>query len=261
MVTSLPYLLLQLTADPSETSLAYSYIISGILEIMIPLALGYYFIHKYKTSWKTFLIGGIMFIISLIRMPLNSYASSTISTMGGQNAYVTIVAFSALTAGVFEESARYIAYRYLVKDHTYGNGLTLGSGHGGAESILLVGVSAAVIGYLLLTNPSAIPANQLASITASPVYLPFVGVFERCMAIIVHVCLSVMVLMTFMTGRKIYYGGAITLHFLLDLFSVLALSYGILYSELVAALFASGLGLWAYNTIRNKEQSEADNGK
>lgn len=52
----------------------------------------------------------------------------------GSYTYALLVAFPSLTAGIFEESARYIAYKYIVKDHSFGNGLTLGSGHGGIDT-------------------------------------------------------------------------------------------------------------------------------
>ena len=194
-----------------------------------------------------------MFLISLIRIPLNSIATTTISSMGGPYTYTLIVAFASLTAGLFEETARYVSYRYLVKDHRIENGLTYGAGHGGTESIILVGLNVAIIGYLLLANPSAIPASHLALLAASPTYTPFLGVFERAMTLIVQISLSIMVLMTFITGRKIYYGAAIVIHFLLDVIAVLISSYGIVYSELVVAVFALGLGYWTYNMISKKQ--------
>ena len=237
---------------------AAAYLVSGLLEIVMPIAVGIYFIRKYETSWRVLIIGGLMFVLSLVRIPLNQYVSMSIYYGNyGSYTFFLLAAFPSLTAGVFEETARYIAYTYFVKNHTMANGLTLGDGHGGAESILIVGINVLVIGYLLLTNPNAFPEYQLLAILSSPVYLPFVGLYERLTALIVQISLSVMVLMTFRTGRKIYFAAAILLHFLLDLFATLTISYGIIYPELIATGFAIGLGFWAYDKIRS-EQSESE---
>lgn len=237
---------------------AAAYMISGLLEILVPVVVGVYFLRKFGTSWRVLLIGGLMFVLSLVRIPLNQYFSMLIY-YGSFGAYTffLLAAFPSLTAGVFEETARYIAYKYFVKDHTMANGLTLGDGHGGAESILIVGINVLVIGYLLLTNPNAFPEYQLIAILSSPIYLPFVGLYERLTALVVQISLSVMVLMTFRTGRKIYFVAAIILHFLLDLFATLTINYGIIYPELIATGFAIGLGFWAYDKVRS-EQSESE---
>jgi uncharacterized membrane protein YhfC len=60
-----------------------------------------------------------------------------------------LIALPSLTAGVFEETARYIAYRFLLKEHNMENGLIYGVGHGGIESIMLVGVNVVTIGFFL----------------------------------------------------------------------------------------------------------------
>ena len=52
--------------------------------------------------------------------------------------------FLGLSAGVFEETARYLTYRFWAKDaRSWSRGLMLGAGHGGSEAIL-VGALAAV---------------------------------------------------------------------------------------------------------------------
>lgn len=244
-------------AMESYTSHGLVYLTAGFLEIIIPVIVGFYTVRKYGTSWKVFGIGAIMFLLSLIRLPLNQYISLAISNMNfGSYTYALLVAFPSLTAGIFEESARYIAYKYIVKDYSIGNGLTLGSGHGGIESILLVGVNVLVVGIYLLTNPSIIPQPQLDAIVGSPSYLALVGLYERIMVIIFHICLSVIVLMTFRTGRKIYFGSAIALHFMINFFSVMASQYGIILSELVVTIFTLGTGYWVFRIIHSYTQEE-----
>jgi uncharacterized membrane protein YhfC len=245
-------------ADSVDIAYSFAYLFSGILEIIVPVLVAYYFIRKYNTSYRVLLIGAIMFVLSLVRIPLNQYVSMYIYYWNiGAYTFFMLAAFPSLTAGVFEESVRYIAYKYLIKEHTMANGLTLGAGHGGAESILVVGINVLTIGYLLLTNPGAFPPYQLLAIESSPVYLPFVGFYERLTALVVQISLSTMVLMSFRTGRNIYFASAILLHFLLDLFAILTINYGIVYPELIATGFALGLGFWAYDRVRS-EESESE---
>jgi uncharacterized membrane protein YhfC len=60
-----------------------------------------------------------------------------------------IAGFLGLSAGFFEESARYVVYRWWARDaRTWSQGLMLGAGHGGIESILL--------GFLLAINVAAL---------------------------------------------------------------------------------------------------------
>jgi uncharacterized membrane protein YhfC len=244
-------------AGITDLAHALAYLISGIFEIVIPVLIGLYFVKRFNTSLNVLVIGCVMFVLSLIRVPLNQYISSEIYYMNfGSYTLVLLYAFPSLTAGVFEEGVRYIAYKFLVNDHRIENGLTYGVGHGGAESIILVGINSIAFGYFLLFNPGVFPPFQLASIQASPIYLPFVGLYERIMAIIVQISLSVIVLMTFRTGRKIYFGVAIILHFLIDFLASLTLSYGVIYPELIATGFALGLGFWTYDKYRADQIKE-----
>ena len=56
------------------------------------------------------------------------------------------LAFSALTAGLFEETGRWLGYRFLIKkERSWRVGVMYGLGHGGIESILLIGINMAVL--------------------------------------------------------------------------------------------------------------------
>ena len=159
---------------------AISYIIAGTIEIALPLVLGYILIKRLNTSWKIWFIGAIMFLVSLIRFPLNNYlinlvVSSEISTMSLWLVYL----IPSITSGIFEEIARYLGIRYLIRDDSYRTGLTYGAGHGGIESIFVVGLNVLTIGIILVTNPESLGEMQLLAINSSPWYLPLVGAYER----------------------------------------------------------------------------------
>jgi len=236
---------------------AVSLIAAGLLEIIYPIALAFYVKRRLNSDWRIFFIGCAMFLASLIRIPLNNYVSVAILGAGlGQATMILLSAFPSLTAGVFEEGARYIAYRFLVKEHTLENGVMYGAGHGGIESIFLVGVSVLSMGVILLTNPSLFPEWQLQALAATPLYLPFVGFYERFMTIIIQIGLSLMVLESFRKKDLRYLAAAVLLHFFIDFSVLLVVGYGVLYAELAVTGFALGLGYWSLERFRGGLQGE-----
>ena len=236
---------------------AISLIAAGLLEIVYPIALAFYVKRRLNTDWRIFFIGCAMFLASLIRIPLNSYASTAILGADlGQATMILLLVFPSLTAGVFEEGARYIAYRLLVKEHTLENGVMYGAGHGGIESIFVVGVGVLSAGVIILTNPSLFPAWQLQGLAATPLYLPFVGFYERFMTIIIQIGLSLMVLESFRRKDLRYLAAAVVLHFLIDFVAILVVGYGVLYAELAVTGFALGLGYWSLEKFKGRLQGE-----
>jgi len=222
------------------------YFISGALEILIPFGLGYTLKRRLGVSWRLFFVGGLMFIASLIRFPLNNYVSYAVLTQGYGNTLTALIlaAFPSLTAGVFEEGARYVAYRYLVDEHSLRNGLMYGAGHGGIESVFIVGINVLTLGVLMLVNPFMIPPQLLESILVSPAYLPLVGLYERLGAMTLQIGLSVMVLEFFRRRDVRYLVGAVALHFLVDFVALTTLRYGWVYSELTITVVALGMVYW-----------------
>jgi uncharacterized membrane protein YhfC len=236
---------------------AITLVAAGLLEIIYPIALAFYVKRRLNTDWRIYFIGCAMFLASLIRIPLNSYA--TVAILGadlGQATMMLLSAFPSLTAGLFEEGARYIAYRHLVKEHTVENGVMYGAGHGGIESIFLVGVSVLSTGVIILTNPSLVPDWQLQALAATPLYMPFVGFYERFMTIIIQIGLSMMVLESFRKKDLRYLAAAVLLHFFIDFSVLLVVGYGVLYAELAVTGFALGLGYWSLEKFKVGLQGE-----
>ena len=199
-----------------------------------------------------------MFLASLVRFPLNRYVSSAVLTQGYGNTLTMLVlaAFPSLTAGVFEEGARYIAYRYLIEDRDLKAGLMYGVGHGGIESVFIVGVNVLTMGVLLLVNPYSLPQLILASMLMSPAYLPLVGLYERLGSMTLQVGLSVMVLEYFRNRDVRYLVGAVALHFLVDFVALATLRYGWVYPELVITVAALGMGYWVLQKARDEGLTE-----
>ena len=222
-----------------------SFIVSGVLEISVPLFLGFVFRRRLGVSWRTYAVGCAMFAVSLIRMPLNSAVSQVIGrTLSGGPMWFLLLAFPSFTAGLFEESARFAAFRLLIKDRSWENGVMYGAGHGGIESMLLAGVNVLGFVFALIFFPLTLPLGKLQIIEALPVHMPLVGLYERLMAITIQIGLSVLVLQCFIHNNFIYLCDAIFLHFSIDFTALATARYGILWPEVAATFFAIAFYLY-----------------
>lgn len=143
--------------------------------------------------------------------------------------------YGGLAAGVFEETGRYVAFRWLLPKSKFperDTAVTYGIGHGGAESILLTGVTFALYAVVMVMlnggNESAALAlaggdatalaqlmGQLQEITPGTCLL---GMLERTGAVILHIALSVW---AFLAARdktqKKWFPIAIAVHAIADM--------------------------------------------
>ncbi|MCX6649668.1 MAG: YhfC family glutamic-type intramembrane protease [Candidatus Bathyarchaeota archaeon] len=226
-------------------TLFLSLLVSGLLEIFIPVLLGLWIWLKLRAKWLAFLVGAVLwFVAYVVRSPINTYGSLWIyQNLKGASLLYLSIALPSLTAAVFEEGSRWLAFRFAVKDHRLENGLMYGAGHGGIESILLVGftvLSTAIYGYFY---PQTLTASQLASLSATPEWVAFIGLWERLAAITFHVAMSVLVLESFRQKQIYYLGVAMGAHFFLNFAAIYAIQWGIIPSELVVTAFAV-VSLW-----------------
>jgi uncharacterized membrane protein YhfC len=149
-----------------------------------------------------------------------------------------------------------------------------GLGHGGLESLLLIGLlSLLTLANLLVlssTGLDIVPAaqrpqveQQLAAIMAQPGWLPLLGAWERLWTLPAHVALSVLVLQVFRRGRLTWLWLAIAAHTLLDFTSVALLQLlgparvsSQLIVEAVVAVFGF-IAIWIIWRLRDQPAQEA----
>src|SRR5207237_8795386 len=106
--------------------------------------------------------------------------------------------------GLFEEIGRWLGYRFLIKyDRTWRVGIMYGAGHGGLESMLLVG-GLALLGLINVITLGTtdfsqmnLSADQLAQIAqarqqlaALDWWLPLLGAYERFVTLFFQIALS-----------------------------------------------------------------------
>lgn len=92
---------------------------------------------------ENFFIALVLFLISLIRLPLNSFVLELIRyNFLGEKLILLPILFPSFTAALFEEGFRTLGIGLLIKEKNYYKGLMYGIGHeGGGESMIFVGFS------------------------------------------------------------------------------------------------------------------------
>lgn len=162
----------------------------------------------YKKRYIPFGLGILAFVVSqvLLRIPLMEYIgqNSAAYSMFSVTQPVLFSIIIGLSAGVFEELARFVAIKFLMKQRDWQSGFLFGAGHGGIEAVLFVGISA----ISLLFSPSIIASSELY----------FVGGIERLFAMLLHIGLSIIVLQGVVQKRFFYVILAILIHGMVDAF-------------------------------------------
>jgi uncharacterized membrane protein YhfC len=213
--------------------------LNGFLMIGIPIVLGIYLVNRFKFSWKLWLIGAATFIISQIfHIPFNTYVLSPMlspiqQSMPGASGSLVTSLILGLSAGVFEECARYGMFRWWLRDkRSWQVAILSGAGHGGVEAIILGGVVLWVfINMVALRNSNLSELNltpdqltatqhQLQAYWNVAWYDTLFGAIERIFTIPFHIMASVIVLQVFTRrpGQQQlgWLGLAIFLHTMMD---------------------------------------------
>ena len=116
----------------------------------------------------------------------------------------------ALSAGVFEEVGRYLAFKVVLKKHlSYENGIIYGIGHGWFEAMCIVGLTYINnLIYSLMINNGTLPQNlmeTLKPLITMPSYMFLMAGFERAMTMTCHVMFSLIVLYGVMKKKDAKY--------------------------------------------------------
>lgn len=120
-------------------------IFTALFTIFMPIVVAIVFYKKTKFKWRFFFAGAVVFTVMqiFIRVPILQSVLPQMQWYKNMTENVWIYAiFLGLTAGIFEEVGRYIAFKTVLRKHlNWKNGVAFGIGHGGIESILIVGLS------------------------------------------------------------------------------------------------------------------------
>lgn len=248
-----------------ESGVIVSLIVSTLICFLIPTISFIYFAKKHKKVPKSFLVGMLIFFVSqmLIRIPILTYVLPNMMWFIKMqtNPYIYGI-FLGLTAGIFEEVGRYIAFKYLLKNNReFDDGISYGIGHGGIEAILLTGVSclSTLIVCIMINNGTintnssgalSLLYNQCISLTKGTAIIPGI---ERISAMAIHIGLSMIVLYGVRNRKIIYLFIAILIHTLVNApLAILPQVFGVGVVGIEIYAFICGLALAGFAIYSKK---------
>ena len=248
--------------------------VCALLGIAVPLALAWWLVRKFHASPLTILVGAGVFVV--FALVLESLVHQVVLKGPHGPAILGNVWYYALYGGamaaLFEETGRFLAMKFLLRKEPSGalTGVAYGFGHGGAEMLLLFGLTmisnialSAMINSgqadtLLATAPEAAREQVQAQLTqlqtgGAGTYL--FGIWERVSAFILQVGLSIMVWTAVRKGGKWrwLFPAAILLHFVVDACTVvLAKRVSMASVELILSALAIAVGAIGWMLARKK---------
>jgi len=253
---------------------------NALLGFAVPVCLSVYLIRKHHARLSTILTGaGTFFLFALV---LESLLHQLV-LKGPHGAAILdntllYAVYGGLAAGVFEETGRFLAMKFLMKKEPSEPlpGIAYGVGHGGMEMLIIFGIT--MIGNLVLSvminsgqtdalfagapeDAAAQLQTQLDQLQTLGAGTLFLGLWERFSALLLHVGLSLLVWAAVRKGGKWLwlFPAAIALHAAVDAGVVLLQkSVGMVSLELIVtaeALAVATLGCLAARALRMSLQS------
>ena len=192
--------------------------ITMVITLFLPLIIAaiYGAVNKNKGIWTAWLLGAAGFFVTqiLVRVPIVSVLSLSEGFVKfAENNYILYGFIMAFTAGLFELVGRYAVAKIMSKNLTPERSLAAGLGHGGIESMVIVGMS--YISNLIMVfminsgtfdaliqataqqgaDAATLEALELvkAQLTDAASGMFYLGGFERILTMIVHTAMTMIV--------------------------------------------------------------------
>jgi uncharacterized membrane protein YhfC len=251
-----------------------AFFIQFLLMLGLPVGLWLFLRRRFTdVSWRLIGAGVLTFILSQVfHLPAN-WAMGLLG--GGRGVALwplpLMAAVAGLSAGVFEEGARYLVLRYWKRDaRSWAAGLGFGAGHGGIEALIIGSLVLLTFISMIITRSApletlGIPDDMLERAQAQvdaywsmPWHMPLLGGVERVFALAVQIALTTLVMQVFLRHNLIWLLVAILAHALVDAAAVWTMQKGwsALAIEGLILCFALG-GLVIIFSLKNQEQIEA----
>lgn len=226
--------------------------ISTILALGVPVAAAIWFWRRTRVPFTTILVGALTFFVMqiLLRTPLLFIAGRVIPfDLDSTSGLLVYSGFLAITAALFEEFGRLIFFKLFRRQGDWKNAVALGIGHGGIESIILVGLTVAantvMLALLAMDLPMELPTEVVEQFTGVAPAMFLMGGIERILVLPVHVAFSILVVAGAVKRQWKYMALAIAGHTLLN-FPVLWITetFGIWATELY--ILGWSIAAWAF---------------
>lgn len=207
---------------------------SVVFVVAYPLVLAVVAHRRLHVGWRYVAYGAIIFFLFQLatRVPAVQLIQSALGQQLKASPVLmwTWLVILALTAGIFEEVGRYVGYRVFMRrdEKTWSKAIMYGLGHGGLESIVLVGglTLVGLINLLSVANGGltqlpegqrALAAQQLQVLNSQPGWAALLSAWERLWTMPIQVAFSVIVLQVFRRGKLIWLFWAVLGHAFVDL--------------------------------------------
>lgn len=214
-----------------STSSIFFMIVTIVITVILPIALVIYLKKKKDISLKYVIVGAIAFFISvnLLEGSIHQYLlyNNEKTAIFLRNPYIYMI-YGGLVAGIFEESARFICFKWILKkDRRFENGIAYGVGHGGLEAFWITGIMYInnVITAIqvnsgrfenLINSVDMQTAQTLLFIKEQMISMVpstwFIAGIERASSMVIQVGLSMLVFYAVKESKIKYFFMAIVLH-------------------------------------------------
>ena len=247
-------------------------VLNLVLGFVVPIGLAWWMVRKYPVKWSTILIGAATFFVFVLVLEALVHGVVLKGPHGAaiQGNVWYYALYGGLMAGLFEETGRFLAMKFLLKKEpsTSLPGMAYGIGHGGAEMLFVFGmtmvsslamavmVNAGQADTLLGQVPAEARAQvseQIDKLTASKPGDYLLGLWERASALILQLSLSVLVWLAVRKGGRWLwlFPAAILLHAGIDAGTVLlSKSAGMVVLETIVFSEALAVAALAWLLVR-----------
>lgn len=184
-----------------------------LIMIGLPIVAATVICRRWRVSPAIPLIAAGFFLAQLV---LNSVITKWLLPSALGQGVVTIL-LSAVTYGVFEETARYLSFRVgpLRRRRDTGGALAAGIGHGGMESITFAApylINAVLMAFV----PSLFPASAISTMMHTNPMLYIGTGLDRIPAMLTHIVFAIMIVLAYRTGRRAWFFAAMFAHAAVD---------------------------------------------
>ena len=201
--------------------------ISLIISVALPIVLLIVWRKKTGASFSSFCIGAGIFILFalILEQIFHSVMLGLTGTVLKDNGWLYAL-YGGLAAGLFEETGRFTAMKFFMKDSDKKNAVMYGIGHGGIEAILVTGLN--MISNLvtsMMINAGSLESilaplgderqtllTQLSALWTEPSWKFYMAGMERVSAVMLHIVLSYLVYMAVKNQKIIWYVLSVLLH-------------------------------------------------
>lgn len=218
----------------------YAMIATLLICCLFPIVLWIFFARyrKKKRLSTAVIAGAIGFILPqmVIRIPILQLLSRNERWISFcENNTLIAIAIFAVTAALFETAGRLLVFKGILRKRlSYNTALGAGLGHGGAESIGLVGLTYVNnLIFSVMINTGALPdfdgmPEIRDALIGTPATTFLAAGVERASTVAFHIALSVLLCLFIMRGRAVL-GATVcfAIHFIVDFFIPLIIKNGL----------------------------------